>query len=541
MRYTFVGLLNIHDMTNEAKSDTLDDLAKLRRSPHAEAYWQNAQRYLLNGRHAHALDSYRNLIQQFPGVSQLWAELGLAAAGDLNFPLANQASQRAAELASTDASLLVSIGQQYHRLRCPEQACACFERAVAADPSSIRARLSLAAWYERVHRPDEAWECLEACLALHPKAAGVLYFKAFLLHRKGLNEEAEAALRDLLKNGSPDPDVKSSASHLLGVVLDALGEYDEAMLWLDSAKTLRREMTDTAPLEVAYDQMDRTRRKLLAELTPEILQRWREEAAAVPCPHPLAFLGGPPRSGTSLMEQILGAHPEVLVFDESEAFAQELLNVLHPAPPARGLTLKSLNALTAAARTQLTGRYFKSLLHETDEIPGAKLLLDKNPAMSASLPIWLRLFPQLKVIITLRDPRDIIISCYLQNLALTATSVNFLSLERTAKYYADCMDVWLRLRELGGFEWIETRYENMVGNLEAEGRRVMNFLGLPWHEAQATYYETARRKFVHAPTYDEVTKPPYNRSVGRWKNYSEAIAPLQEGLAKYCQLFNYSR
>ena len=95
------------------------------------------------------------------------------------------------------------------------------------------------------------------------------------------------------------------------------------------------------------------------------------------------------------------------------------------------------------------------------------------------------------------------------------------------------MDVWLRVRELGGFEWIETRYEDVVGNLEAEGRRVTSFLGLPWHEAQATYYETAQRAFVHAPTYNDVTKPVYNRAVGRWEHYAGALAPLQAGLARY--------
>ena len=528
-------------MMKSAKNDTLDDLAKLRRSPQAEATWQNAQRYLLNGRHGPALASYHNLVQQFPGVSQLWAEMGLAAAGDLDFALAGQASQRAAELASGDATLLVSIGQQYHRLRRMDQAGVCFERAAAADPASVHASLSLAAWYERDRRLDGAWKCVEACLGRHPKDGRALYFKAFLLHRRGLNGEAEAALRDLLNTGSPDPNVRQSANHLLGVVLDALGQYAEAMSWLGNAKKLLHQMTNTAALEAAYDQTDRARRKLLAEMTPETLRRWREESASSPYPHPLAFLGGPPRSGTTLIEQILGAHPGVLVFDESDAFAQELLNTLHPPPPARELTLKALNALTAAGRAQLTGRYFKSLLRGMEEAPGDVVLLDKNPSLTASLHIWLRLFPQLKVIIALRDPRDIIISCYFQNLALTAANVNFLSLERTAKYYANCMDVWLRIRELDGCEWIETRYEDVVGDLAAEGRRVTNFLGLPWHEAQANYYETARSKFVFAPTYSDVTKPVYNRAVGRWEHYAEALAPVQAGLACYCREFGYGQ
>jgi Tfp pilus assembly protein PilF len=131
----------------------------------------------------------------FPGVSQLWAELGLAAAGNLNFTLAHQASQRAAELAAKDSSLLVSLGQQYHRLRCLEQASACFEGAVAADPSSVHARLSLAAWLERNRRIDEAWDCVETCLDKNPRDGRVLYYRAFLLHRKGPDADAEIALR----------------------------------------------------------------------------------------------------------------------------------------------------------------------------------------------------------------------------------------------------------------------------------------------------------------------------------------------------------
>ena len=199
-------------------------------------------------------------------------------------------------------------------------------------------------------------------------------------------------------------------------MLDALGQYTEAMTWLGNAKTLLRQMTNTTALEQAYDKMDQARRKLLAELTPETLRRWREESAASPCPHSLAFLGGPPRSGTTLIEQILGAHPEILAFDEPEAFPAGDWNALHPPPPARGLTFKSLNALTATGRARLIGRYFKSLLRETEEEPGARLLLDKNPSLTALLHIWLRLFPQSKVIIALRDPRDIIISCYFQNI-----------------------------------------------------------------------------------------------------------------------------
>ena len=79
------------------------------------------------------------------------------------------------------------------------------------------------------------------------------------------------------------------------------------------------------------------------------------------------------------------------------------------------------------------------------------------------------------------------------------------------------MDVWLRMRELGGFDWIETRYEDIVANLESEGRRVTEFLGLSWHAQQAAFHETTRKKFVFSPTYNEVTQPVYNARLAAGK------------------------
>jgi hypothetical protein len=98
----------------------------------------------------------------------------------------------------------------------------------------------------------------------------------------------------------------------------------------------------------------------------------------------------------------------------------------------------------------------------------------------------------------------------------------------------------LRLRELGGFDWIETRYEDVVENVEIEGTRVTEFLGLSWHPNQARYYETARRKFLFAPTYHEVTQPVYRRAVGRWERYAQALEPIQPKLAPYCRAFGYT-
>jgi len=514
-------------------------LAHLERTPRDVARWQKAQQKLLSGQHGPALAAYRELVRRYPVVPELWFELGNAASGELDFALANQAYRRALELAPRKVSLLCMIGQQYQGLRQLDDARGCYERAVAVDPDCVDARINLAVWFEKERRLEEAWECVEACRAKHPRDDQARYFRAFLLHRRKKDVEAETELRDLIKDGPQYPYVKYAARHLLGVVLDQLGQYDEAMDWLIESKAQVRTITDTTLLERAYDEGDRRRRALLAVLTPDMMRRWRQEPPASVERYQVAFLGGHPRSGTTLLEQILDAHPDVLAFDEPVAFSQEITSHINLLPLEGEAQLITLDTLPASRRAEMRRRYIKSLLREIEGEPGARILLDKNPSPTMSLDIWLRVFPELKVIIALRDPRDVIISCFFLNIMLNATNVNFLSLERTAKHYADLMDVWLRIRELGGFDWIESRYEDVVANVEAEGRRVTEFLGLTWHPEQARYYETARRKVLFAPTYHDVTQPVYKRAVGRWARYAEALEPVQAKLAPYCKAFGY--
>jgi Flp pilus assembly protein TadD len=500
--------------------------------------WQNAQQDLLKGRSDRALTAYTELLNKYPDSEKLWFELGLTAAKELEFDLADEAFKRTAELSPGNISLRVLLGQQYHLLRRMDKARTCFEQAAAMDPDSVHAQLSLADWYERERRLDDAWACVDACAARHPTDAQIRCYQALLRQRRKQFAEAETILRELVGNISVDLNVKYSCRHQLAVVLDETGRQTEALGWLAEAKAVLRQSANVARLEQTYEQANRRRRGLLAELTPEMIRSWGNEAVAAPNPK-IAFLGGHPRSGTTLLEQILGAHPQISAFDEPIAFSQEILEQLAPMENGMTLTVEALNQLSEARRIHFRKRYLKNLgrEHRAPTVDG--LLLDKNPSHTASVHLWLRVFPKVKVIIALRDPRDVVVSCYMQNLMLNATNANFLSLERTVKHYADVMDVWLRLRELGGFDWIESRYEDIIADAEAEGRRVMKFLGLDWSPLQATHHEAARKQFVFSPNYNEVAQPVYQRATGRWRHYAEALAPFQERLAPYCRAFGY--
>jgi len=86
---------------------------------------------------------------------------------------------------------------------------------------------------------------------------------------------------------------------------------------------------------------------------------------------------------------------------------------------------------------------------------------------------------------------------------------------------------------------LETRYEKVVANLEPEGRRVTEFLGLTWHSNQAQYHTVSQPRFVFSPTYNAANQPVHTRAIGRWQNYVEALEPIQARLAPYCRAFGY--
>ena len=478
-----------------------------------------------------ALPRYEQLTRWCPGSAVVWAEYGNVAARLREIAQADRAWQRALELAPQNAELVGMIGHQYQATRQPEKARACFARAAAADPRGINPRISLAVLLEQQHRLDQAHAVVEECLNIDPRDDQARYFSALLARRENRNEAAESQLRDLIASEPKHPFVQYACRYELAQVLDRTDRFDEAMRLLLEAKQIVKALTDTEFLIKGYDRGAESARQFTEAQPKNILQKWATffpERKREPIPA-LAFLGGHPRSGTTLLEQILDAHPAVAALDEPTAF----LEVLQPA-------FYKTREHSSARLNVLRQLYVKALQQELGAAADGKLLVDKNPSPTARLPVWLRVFPELRVLIALRDPRDVALSCFFQNIPLNTVNVNFLSFERVARHYADLMDIWLAVREWEGFTWIETRYEDTVGNLEHEGRRITGFLGLAWHERQERFHEPSRQKQMYSPTYQDVTQPVYKRSVTRWRAYEKYLTPILPVLEPYCRAFGYS-
>jgi tetratricopeptide (TPR) repeat protein len=287
----------------------------------------NEARQLLLGQHfAQALLRYAKLTRTFPGQAVVWFEYGTTAARLGQLEGASRAWERAMQLEPRNAELIVQIGHQYQGLRKPEQARGCFARAAAADSKAINPRVSLAVLLEQQHRLDQARAAVEECLAIDPRDDQARYLSAMLDRRENQLEAAENRLRELIQSEPKHPYVRYACRYELAQVLDRTGRFDEAMKLLAEAKQLVRALTDTDVLLQNYDRTAESARQFAASQPKNILLAW---AKSFPAPErevipPLAFLGGHPRSGTTLLEQVLGAHPGVAALDEPLAFADVL-------------------------------------------------------------------------------------------------------------------------------------------------------------------------------------------------------------------------
>ena len=202
--------------------------------------------------------------------------------------------------------------------------------------------------------------------------------------------------------------------------------------------------------------------------------------------------------------------------------------------------MELLNDFPVAKIAHERQRYFQAMEYLLGEPIGTRMHLDKNPAYNLTIPIVLRVFPETRLIIAIRDPRDVVLSCYLRYLPLNTVSVRFLDVRRTAERYALDMQAWLKFRDLVETPWVQVRYEDTVADVASQARRALETLDLAWDEQVLGYRERlAGDKRVTSPSYEAVAKPIYTGAIGRWRNYAEALEPAMYVLAPFVREFGY--
>jgi hypothetical protein len=151
------------------------------------------------------------------------------------------------------------------------------------------------------------------------------------------------------------------------------------------------------------------------------------------------------------------------------------------------------------------------------------------------------LFPKAKILVALRDPRDVCLSCFMQKFEINNAMANFLDLRTTGLTYEAVMGLWLHYRT--GFEdsWLEYRYESLVENFDDTVSQILDFIGAGWHEDIRGYRQAAKERVVTTPSYRDVTAPINDRALARWRRYEQDLGPILPVLEPFVEIFDYEK
>jgi tetratricopeptide (TPR) repeat protein len=498
---------------------------------------QAAHRLWNSGQHADALSLYCDAIRQEPDNVRAYVMTSRAYAEKFDFPNMERVHEMLRRLAPRHPGAHHYIGETYGMLKLPDRALASYQYAAELPGAGPPTWLELARLYERAHQLDKADELIERTVRAGFELPLVALVRGRIQRRQQRLEEAEATFRALIQRIPDDSQWACQAWAELAQMKDSQGDWAGAMQAIEQCHRVQKR--HEAPHWAASENMQAQLRLLMDGITRDDFRSWRNEARHL-SPQRLALLTGFPRSGTTLLEQVLDAHPELVSSEERDFIGRDLL---YNFMSRRGKTpfLDVLHERGAAEIEAQRHRYFEAMEYMLGEPIAGRMHLDKNPSYNFMIPLMLRLFPEARLIIALRDPRDVVVSCYLRYLPLNSVSVRFLDIERTAQRYAFDMSAWLKFRELIDVPWCEVRYEDTVADIEGQARKALTTLDLEWDERVLKYRERlSDTKKVTSPSYEDVAQPIYTRSIGRWKNYEKHLEPALATLEPFVREFGYT-
>tara|TARA_Y100000590_G_scaffold468628_1_gene652209 strand:- start:281 stop:1849 length:1569 start_codon:yes stop_codon:yes gene_type:complete len=243
------------------------------------------------------------------------------------------------------------------------------------------------------------------------------------------------------------------------------------------------------------------------------------------------FLVGFPRSGTTLLDSILSSHSKITVLEE-QPLIENTINKL---------TEKQKIICNNLDKDKLRKTYFEQVSKITNEEQFSnKIIIDKMPLNLIYLNLIKNLFPESKIIFSLRHPLDTILSCYFQNFILNEAMVNFLDLQRTAEIFSICMEIFSSQKQKKSKNMLFVKYENLVSNFNEELLKICKFMEIKEELAMKNYYRSVSKKQrVRTASYNQVNKPIYTTSKYRWLNYKNELLPIMNIVDKWIKYYKY--
>jgi hypothetical protein len=434
-----------------------------------------------------------------------------------------------------------------------EDAVTTLEKSLRMPGAKIEARKPLAASLRMLGHAERGHAVLDEGLRDHPDNEALIAAKADMLLAEGRDDEADALIRPVVEKGtfkdhnialawgtlckqaarpeeaipllerywkdeSLPPATRVTEMFQLATMYDRVGRFEDAWRVVNEANALRKGSHSRVEHKQSIDRM-------IGSFTPATWERLTRPTLDDATARLPILIVGMPRSGTTLTEQILGAHSLI----EPGGELSTLPNVLWKAQRGAGIGLPDIPQHPVIFSPSVIDRMANEYTEKLREIgPSAARVTDKMPMNLTRLPMVRLLFPDALIVRCKRNILDTAISCWFQNFGTGAGFVY--DLEDLAAYIADCHRAEKHSTETLGIEIHPLEYERMVEDQESCSRELIKQTGLEWEDACLRYHENIRD--VRTASQDQVRKPIYKGSVARWKKYGDLINPLVEALER---------
>ncbi|HEX5183513.1 MAG TPA: sulfotransferase [Allosphingosinicella sp.] len=430
-------------------------------------------------------------------------------------------------IAPRDADLLAQRGLTWIALARIGEARRDLEAATAIDAGHAAALDGLAGLALRRGETEEARRLAEAVLTRRPGTPTALLTRAGADLAGGRAAEAEAAARTLAANAAADPRDRATAFGLLGDALDAQGRFAEAFAaWREANDLLHSHYRPTFAQGPGTLGLVRTMAETLAG---------RRIAASASGPAGPArrhvFLLGFPRSGTTLIEQVLEEHPDVVTMPERDCLAEGSREWL-----ADAARLEALLAAPDAALEPARAAYWWRVEAE-GLAPDGRVFVDKNPFNSFRLPLIARLFPDAVILLATRDPRDVLLSCFRHRFQMSPAAWQLLTLEGAADLYAATMALVTVCETTFDLTHHPVPLEAIVADFDGETKRICEAIGIGWTPALRDFAAHAGARDVATPSGPQLVRGLNARGIGKWRDYAAELAPVLPGIAPWIARF----
>lgn len=482
----------------------------------ADAYINAAAAETAMGHHGEALRRLEALLSFAPAhVGALTARVNALKYFD-RLDEALDSANRAVAAAPESGEAHNALGQVLQALGRADEALAAFDQAaslLALAPET--ALINKGVLLMEISRPKEALAAFDQALEINPQSASAWFNRADLKSFKADDPDIERMERLLAPDGVQGHDSRMSLHFALGKAYMDAGDSDRAFAHLAAGNRMKR-----ASFHYDGDATDRWLAAIADHFPPALFERL--QGAGDPSELPV-FIIGIPRSGTTLVEQILAAHPQIHGAGELMAMQRMIDQVRGPDQQPVGYP-QLAPALQPADLAGLARHY----LGKVEPLAaGRRRVVDKMPSNFLYAGLIRLMLPNARIIHCRRNPVDTCLSCYTklftaeQNFAYDLTELG-----RFYRGYERLMDHWRSV--LPADRFIEVQYEDVVEDMEAQARRLIDFCGLDWNKACLSFHKS--RRPVRTASVNQVRKPIYRGSVGRWKPYAGHLGPLLAAL-----------